>query len=370
MMRPEEWEFHPLANLFPLLEGDEFTRLCDDIKANGLLEPIWTYQGKILDGRNRYRGCEETGTEPRYREYEGDDPVGFVVSLNLHRRHLDESQRSMVAAKIANLKGPGRPAEIGSIEPISQETAADLLNVSRSSVKRAAKVQEEAAPEVVEAVEKGTVAVSAAVLLTELPEEQQKEVLTSLIEEVGGGKITSSRIEKGINVLLGKPTSAPASDTYEWYTPAEYIEAARRLMGEIDLDPASSEVAQGTVQAGRFFTRDTDGLEHGWSGRVWLNPPYSAPLVRAFIDKLRRDYEAREVTEAVLLVNNATDAQWFQELMSKFPVCFTAGRVKFWGPFDEGLGPRQGQAFIYLGERRRSFAEIFTAFGTVVFPLE
>jgi ParB family chromosome partitioning protein len=237
-------------------------------------------------------------------------------------------------------------------------------------VKQAAKVQEECAPEVVEAVEKGTVAVSAATVLTELPEERQKEVLTELLQEIGGGKITAPRIKKAVKVLLGQTANVHVSDdSYEWYTPAEYINAAKTLMGDIDLDPASSDAAQEVVEARRFYySKSDDGLSQEWRGRVWLNPPYSAQLVRAFVDKLRAEYEADNISHALLLVNNATDTQWFQELLSRYPVCFTRGRVKFWGPDKEGLGARQGQAVIYLGDNSNEFTATFSAFGTVVEP--
>lgn len=92
---------HPIADIFPLIQGKDFVDLKTDIKEKGLLEPIWIYQGKILDGRNRFRACQEAGVTIEFREYQGTDPLGFVISLNLKRRHLDESQRAMVAARIA-----------------------------------------------------------------------------------------------------------------------------------------------------------------------------------------------------------------------------------------------------------------------------
>lgn len=143
-------EFHPIADVFPLIAGDEFSDLVSDIRARGLLEPIWIYDGQILDGRNRYRACIEAGIPPDYREYQGDDPIGFVISLNLRRRHLDESQRGMVAARLANLGWgqradraanwqllPGIPAPA---TPITQADAAALLNVGERSVSRAREV--------------------------------------------------------------------------------------------------------------------------------------------------------------------------------------------------------------------------------------
>ena len=134
-------KFHPLSELFPLMQGREFDELVADIKAHGLREPITTLDGMILDGRNRWRACEAAGAEPRTCEYHGEDPLGWVVSLNLHRRHLDESQRAIVAAKIANL-GDGQRKSASPIgeRAVTQGEAAQLLNVGKRSVERAREV--------------------------------------------------------------------------------------------------------------------------------------------------------------------------------------------------------------------------------------
>jgi ParB-like nuclease domain len=122
-------EFHPIADLFPLMEGAEFDELVSDIKANGLIEPVVMLDGMILDGRNRYRACIEAGTETTYRPFTGDDPLGYVISLNLRRRHLDESQRAMVAGKLANLRdGQRKSAPPIGEGAVSQSDAAALLN--------------------------------------------------------------------------------------------------------------------------------------------------------------------------------------------------------------------------------------------------
>lgn len=93
-------KIHKYAEYFPALEGEEFNLLVEDIKKNGQVEAIVTYRGEILDGANRYRACRAAGVEPKYQEYTGDDPLGHVVSLNVRRRHMDVSQRAMLATEM------------------------------------------------------------------------------------------------------------------------------------------------------------------------------------------------------------------------------------------------------------------------------
>jgi ParB-like chromosome segregation protein Spo0J len=161
-----EIPFHPIANIFPLIEGQEFRELAEDVRAHGLRESIVLHDGMILDGRNRFRACQAAQVDARFTVYDGADPVAYVVSLNLRRRHLNESQRAMVAARIANL-GEGRPAqnagapllgETPSIAGVSQTAAGKMLNVSTASVERAATVRDHATPDLIEKVERGTVA--------------------------------------------------------------------------------------------------------------------------------------------------------------------------------------------------------------------
>lgn len=156
-----------------------------------------------------------------------------------------------------------------------------------------------------------------------------------------------------------------ASGIVEWYTPAVYIEAAREVMGGIDLDPASSELANRTVGAARIYTRDDDGLTHDWTGRVWLNPPYGKGS-GLFTSKLVTEYEAGRVEAAVLLLNAyGFDSDWFQPLWAQ-PICFTDHRIRFTSPQRESGGPANGNILVYLGQDERRFAEVFREFGPVV----
>ena len=153
----------------------------------------------------------------------------------------------------------------------------------------------------------------------------------------------------------------------EWYTPAEYIEAARRVMNDgIDLDPATSEEANEIVQAARIFTAENDGLKQDWSGRIWLNPPYAQPLIDQFATKLIEHIDEEEIEAAIVLVNNATETQWFQKMAARADaICFKSGRIKFWGPGREEGSPLQGQAFLYFGGEIDNFVSEFRAFGFV-----
>jgi hypothetical protein len=133
---------HPIADLFPTLEESQLKELAADIKVNGLRDPIITYEDQILDGRNRYAACRIAQAEPEFEEYEGDDPLGYVISHNLMRRHLSTAERAEIAARIVTMaKGDNRytlDSSNGASRKVGQKEAAEKMGVSVSSVKRAA----------------------------------------------------------------------------------------------------------------------------------------------------------------------------------------------------------------------------------------
>src|SRR5262249_14697824 len=159
---PKKYDFHPLADLFPMLEDKSaaFEALVDDIRERRQQEPVWLYEGKILDGRNRYLACQRLGREIQVKDFTGDDPIGFVLSANLHRRHLNESQRAMVAAKLTSLAVGANQHTKG--QGTSIDVASKLLNVGRAFIDRARKVLAAGDVKLVAAVEQGQVSVSAA----------------------------------------------------------------------------------------------------------------------------------------------------------------------------------------------------------------
>lgn len=180
-------------------------------------------------------------------------------------------------------------------------------------------------------------------------------------------------INKILKSLQGIATSISAHAEYdsdEWYTPSEYVEVARDLMGEIDLDPASCNYAQEIVRAKTFFTKEDEALAKKWAGRIWLNPPYSQPLMQMFAEHLLKYFDSGDVSEAILLVNSYTDNRWCQTYLQRFPACFTAGRISFEQTDGRKANNRNGQIFFYLGEHRERFAKLFRRFGAVIQPMD
>lgn len=160
-----------------------------------------------------------------------------------------------------------------------------------------------------------------------------------------------------------------SSESPEWYTPARYLDAAREVLGGIDLDPASCASANEVVKADRYFTANGDALNEPWVGTVFLNPPYgkSAPKSCAlFIPKLIEEYEAGRTTAAITLTSaHGTETAWFR-LLWDHVLCFTDHRVPYWTDGGEEVGPTFGSAFAYLGQQPDLFAERFSEFGVIV----
>jgi N6-adenosine-specific RNA methylase IME4 len=167
---------HPLADLFPMLSDRETAELADDICTYGQREPIVLLDGMILDGRNRLAACRFAQIEPVFADFDGDDPLGFVLSKNLHRRHLTESQRAMVAAKIVDWERGLNQHTAGPANLQTRE-AARRLSISERAVAAAKRIHEHGAAELVDAIRQGRVSVHAGEALSELEHEAQLEVL-------------------------------------------------------------------------------------------------------------------------------------------------------------------------------------------------
>lgn len=182
-MRIGDLETHPAADAFPLMGGDDYERFRADIKAKGLLDRrLIRYKGKLLDGRHRYRACVELGLEPAFVDYVGDDPISFVISANYLRNHWNESQRALIATRLATLK-QGRRRKTGHGAGMTQGEAAIAMQVGERSVRRARTVAEQAAPEVIAAIDAGELDLKTAEKLSALSRDAQPAALEQLRSE-------------------------------------------------------------------------------------------------------------------------------------------------------------------------------------------
>lgn len=202
--------FHPYADLFPLIEGDDFAKLVADVKANDLRDKIVVWDGKVLDGRNRYRAAlaaglieEDDGPDRakyfvRFVPSVDGDPISFVLSKNLQRRHLDESQRAMVAAKLATMRQGERtdlqPEPSANLPKVDQPTAARALSISERALRSARAVHDRGAPELIRAVERGRLAVSAAEQAARLSHDIQRQIAAEA--EAGNANVARNVIKR------------------------------------------------------------------------------------------------------------------------------------------------------------------------------
>jgi ParB-like chromosome segregation protein Spo0J len=231
--QPQEYEFHPIANIFPMMEGAEFRRFKEDIRTRKQQEPIIIHEGKILDGRNRYKACKELKLTPATKAYDGTDPVAFVLSANLHRRHLTESQRGMVAAKLASLSvGANQHTKEG----LSIERASKLSTASVATANRCKKVLNDGVPELAQMVERGQVAASLAEEVAKLPKDKQAELVKT--KELSAFKKAA---KQATTEAQGEKTSEELSDEIEKLVDA-LIDKLKEIRAR-NADNASADVA-------------------------------------------------------------------------------------------------------------------------------
>lgn len=197
--------------------------------------------------------------------------------------------------------------------------------------------------------------------IARMPENNFEEYISDTKER--GEELTSSGLYKEAkrDIIASKWTRDPES-----YTPEQYIESARLIMGSIDTDPASNEFANQIIKASTYYTSENNGLDKSWYGNVFLNPPYKQPDIKLFIEKLIQEYESQRVKQAILLTNNNTDTRWFA-LASRIStaLCFTFGRINFYKNDGSISQPTNGQTFFYFGKNRESFIYEFSKYGLI-----
>jgi hypothetical protein len=325
----------------------------------------------LVDGHNRYEICTRHGVpfEVEYYAFDNRDKVISWIGLNqINRRNVTPDQEKFYRGREYNRKKKTK-AEAGSIGGASNrqndgylstsEILAEKHGISQRTIERegaaASTIDNNGIPELVSKVESGEVPLNVAVIAATFQEDEQHDI----IAEIEAGEKPSEVIKKHVHVSKN-------SGENEWYTPATFIEAARLTMGSIDLDPASSALANQTVNAATFYTAIENGLEMEWKGNVWLNPPYAQPLLTQFVEKLLG--ELQYLTSAIVLVNNATETKWFQSMVKEAAcICFPSSRIKFIDKQGNPTGaPLQGQVLLYFGDNKPAFIDNFTQFGLIL----
>lgn len=219
--REDNPRFHEIANMFPLMDEEGFAALVADVDENGLAEPVIMYEDKILDGRNRYLACQQLGIPHREKKFEdltlgSDDPVAFVWSHNVIRRHLNAGQIAMAAEKRETL-GQGRPSKKTSgetVAPKNRKQIAKETGSSPASIAKARNVRKRGTPKLAEAVEQGAITLNAADRIATLPEEEQEKVLADEKPAVAAAKADQARQKRPV----ARKTQAPAVTMREHMT--------------------------------------------------------------------------------------------------------------------------------------------------------
>jgi ParB family chromosome partitioning protein len=354
--------------LIPPLAPEELAQLEANILADGCRDPLVTWQGILIDGHNRFAICSKHGLtfQSVEREFAGREAAElWMIGNQMGRRNLEnidkvpllERKREILAGQAKERMESGRnqhspPVNLPEATKETRDAVAAEIGVSGKTYDALRKISNEGTDELKQAVREKKVGASTAADIAQLPAETQREIASlptrkEIVEEV----------KKHVHV-------AQNSGENEWYTPPQFIESARLVMGSIDTDPASSEIANRTVKAGQFFSKEDNGLRQTWSGNVWMNPPYAQPLMTNFAEAITCKFNEREFKQGVVLVNNATETQWFQRMAgSASAVCFPKTRVRFLDPEGRPGAPLQGQAIIYFGDNTEGFVEEFSQYG-------
>lgn len=392
-----------MYQVMPPLTADEYAELKSDIEQRGVMVPIeYDEHGNVLDGHHRLQICAELGitdfpTVIRKGMTEAEKRT-HARKLNMARRQLSREQRKHIIDDALRENPEKSDRQIGrelgvdnktvasrrdfleageEIPHLDTTTGADGKQYPRQVDRKSTPVTDDEVDRLFQEMgdnddwEEDAVTdddvKSALYALDELTVEHpvlsslipEKPSLNDLLTTYDGDGTFYEHAKTAVEPSeQHKPHVSFNSGNNEWYTPADIIEAARKTMGGIDLDPATSEVAQEVVKANTYYTAKTNGLDKPWGGRVWMNPPYASELIGQFVDKLVS--ELPNIEQAIVLVNNATETEWFNKLVDKATVvCFPKSRIKFYMPDGKTGAPLQGQAILYFGDNASAFSNEF-----------
>jgi len=324
------------------LTTEEYSALKADIAENGVLVAIeFDENGNVLDGHHRLKACKELGIidYPKLIKtgMSESEKFDYAKRINFIRRHLSSEQKRQYIRE-----------QLIRTPEISDRQIAAGLGVSNKTV----------------SITREEMELSGQVckLHTSIGADG-KEYPRNPYQPVQGVDYETSEeyFERFPSEI---PHVTHNSGCNEWYTPEDIISAVREVLGNIDTDPASSDIANSVVGASTYYTIHDDGLFKDWHGNVFMNPPYSTDLIPKFISKLFEQLNDGNIDSAIVLVNNATETNWFFMLISMASaVCFPKGRVKYWNEKGTGVTPLQGQAIVYIGNEHNKFIKRFKRLG-------
>ncbi len=331
-------------SLIPPPDLSELKLLEESILEEGVRDALVLWNGYIVDGHNRYDIITKHG----------------ITDYRVVQKHFADREEAKIWIK-KNQIGRRNIAPYLRFEywkdvkgyELKKQAAKNEKSGTLVSIDTRVNLKETAAQEL-------KIGLTTANRLDQLHEKAPEEIKAKL-------RVGEISINEAYHNLKGAHVSNN-SGGYEWYTPPELIEAARLTMNTIDLDPASSDVGNEIVKARQYYTVQNDGRKQPWQGNVWMNPPYSQPLVTEFCDLLVEKLLTNGIKQACVLVNNATETNFYQNMLRHCQaVCFIKGRVKFIDKKGNSTGvPLQGQTVLYFGDNVNEFAENFTRFGVIL----
>jgi phage N-6-adenine-methyltransferase len=380
-----------LQSLIPPLSPEERAQLAANILQDGCRDVliVWQEEQILLDGHHRYAICTEHDRPYTIQELSLPDMDAarlWMIQNQLGRRNLTPNQMAYYRGEQYNLQkgrhGGDRKSDGSSPQNEYLKTADRLATehgVSRATIERNGTYAEALdtiatvlGPDVRSAIRDGHLPLTkqdVPVLAARV--EASPEMATQVAEALQGDHAAAA-VHAILTEVLDPdppetvPTTLEQTSTgdFEWYTPREVLDLVRAVLTTIDIDPASCVAAQANVQARIYYTLEDDGLRHPWPGVVFCNPPYKMPQIARFIGKLCEELDAQRTTAAILLVNAATETDWFQRAFARADaVCFPDGRIQFVHTIRNGDHPCQGQALLYFGSHPERFCAVFAALG-------
>lgn len=370
--------------LIPPLSPEEYKQLEDNLVHQGCRDALVVWGGKdiLLDGHNRLEICLKHNIPFRRTDMtfkSRAEAANWIDTNQLGRRNLSPAGASLLRGRVyeRTKKAHGGTGANQHTEQSTQngdsakttEILAEKFGVSKNTIQRdaqfarAVETLKDVAPDLEQQIVSGEAPARAVVVeAANVARKANEKLIQNLQMEAAAAMAEAKELVQKNNILH-------SSKSNEWYTPAEYVDAARELMnGGIDLDPASCEFANRVVRAAHIFTVEDNGLAHEWDGRVWLNPPYGknkdGSQQEVWSRYLIEQYRKGNCEQAVLLVTAAPGNKWFAPLWD-FPICFPDHRIRFYDSSGKPSQPTHSNAIVYIGTNIEKFHAIFSKFGVV-----